>query len=277
MSQGETAVSISRIENPEFQSSDLLETRLIDAAARGRTSVPSDVHGVLPHVGRNSYSSATVSDLLKGAQRGDQVAWKALVDRFTPLVMGIARTYRLTTNDAVDVSQTVWLQLFLHLVTIREPEALPGWIATTARRASLQLTMSISRTIPVNPIDETVRNLHAVDAEVDARVLRSEMLQAVRDGLAELPGPQRDLLVLLASSPRLSYRDISERLGIPVGSIGPTRARAVARLRATRALQAFSGSLPDPEQTSSDALAAAGAAPRQPRTRDLFLTTRRVA
>jgi RNA polymerase sigma factor (sigma-70 family) len=162
----------------------------------------------------------------------------------------------------VDVSQTVWLQLFLHLVTIREPEALRGWIATTARRASLRLTMSISRTIPVNPMDETVRNLHAVDAEVDAHVLRTEMLQAVRDGLAELPAPQRDLLVLLASSPRLSYRDISERLGMPVGSIGPTRARAVARLSATRALRAFSGSLPDSEPTPRDPLAVAGAAPR---------------
>jgi RNA polymerase sigma factor (sigma-70 family) len=214
---------------------------------------------------------------LQTAQQGDEAAWEAMVDRYTPLVLGIARTYQLPSNDAMDVSQTVWLQLFLHLGTIKEPEALPGWIATTARRASLRHTMSLSRTIPVNPLDETVGTLYAVDAEVDAHILHTEELDAVRDGLAELPAAQRDLLVLLASSPRLSYVDISERLGMPVGSIGPTRARALARLRATQALQALSGPLPDSEQTPRAPSTAAATTPGQTRTRARFPSSRWVA
>jgi RNA polymerase sigma factor (sigma-70 family) len=200
------------------------------------------------HVGAKDYPSSTAGELLTGARQGDQAAWDEMVYRYTSLVMGTARAYRLTSNDALDVNQEVWLQLLLHVATIKEPEALPGWIATTARRACLRLATSVSRTVPVSPIDKSVQDLQAVDAEVDAGILRTEMIEAVRDGFAELPTAQRNLLVLLASSPPLSYRDISKRLGMPVGSIGPTRARALARLRTTRALQPFLCSSPGSEQ-----------------------------
>lgn len=262
MSQGGTAVPIARRGDPNFQSFESEEGSARGEVAQEATTDRSAVRCQSAHNGAKEYSSATASDLLKGARQEDLAAWEELVHRYAPLVMGIARTYRLTSDDAVDVCQAVWLQLLLHGATIKEPEALPGWIATTARRACLRLATSVSRTVPVSPIDATMQNLQAVDAEVDAQILRAVVMEAVRDGLAELSPTQRNLLVLLASSPPLSYRDISERLGMPVGSIGPTRARALARLRTTRALQPFVRSSPSFEQASCQHSADADVASR---------------
>src|SRR3954452_9803825 len=185
MSQGGTAVPITRIGAPDFRSIDLRERSALDGAVRDAISGRGTVQRRSRHVGTEDYSSATAGELLTGARQGHQAAWDEMVYRYTSLVMGIARAYRLTSNDALDVNQAVWLQVLLHVATIKEPEALPGWIATTARRACLRLATSASRTVPVSPIDKSVRDLRAVDAEVDAGILRTEMLEAVRDGFAE--------------------------------------------------------------------------------------------
>jgi RNA polymerase sigma factor (sigma-70 family) len=196
------------------------------------------------HCGPNGRRSlhqdgTTVDELVEGARRGDQAAWNALVRRYSPLVLAVIRAYRLCEKDAEDVSQIVWLRLIEHLGRIREPRAAPKWIMTTARHEAQRVVGTVRRIVPMDPLAKTAPHLQTNQAEVDADLLRAEQRQALRDGLAELPAAQRRMLLLFAADPPLSYRQISHELGIPVGSIGPLRARYLQRLRATAALRPF--------------------------------------
>jgi RNA polymerase sigma factor (sigma-70 family) len=181
--------------------------------------------------------------LVQAAGRGEPCAWSRLVQRFTPLVRSVASRYRLGEHDTEDVAQVVWLRLVEHIQRLREPLALPGWIATTARHESLRMARASGRTLLVDPLDDTsAREFAGHHPEVDAHLLQDEEVEAVREGLADLPTRQRDLLLLLVADPPLSYREISARLGMPIGSIGPTRARTLARLEATPAVTRYVGS-----------------------------------
>lgn len=180
--------------------------------------------------------------LVAAARDGDQGAWDAIVDRFIPLVFSVISRHRLRGADADDVNQTVWLRLVEHLGDIRDPMALPGWIATTARNECLRHIDRSRRTTPVDPQESSALDEEPDPADLDDSMLRAEALQALRDGLAELTPSQRDLLLLLLEDPPIPYAEISERLGIPVGSIGPTRGRALEKLRQTSAL---SGLMPE--------------------------------
>ncbi|MBA3781007.1 MAG: sigma-70 family RNA polymerase sigma factor [Nocardioides sp.] len=183
----------------------------------------------------------TVSALVVAARDGDSVSWDALVDRFLPLVHGVISRYRLSPADAADVNQTVWLRLVEHLADLREPAALAGWLMTTARRESLRLLKVRNRSLPVDPQAAT---LDVVDDEdVAEALLRDERAQVLRAALSEVPAERRELLTLLSTDPPTSYDEISRRLGIPVGSIGPTRARALSQLRGTRALRSWTDSM----------------------------------
>jgi len=178
-----------------------------------------------------------ITGLVAAAARGDQDAWNELVERYSPLLVGVIRQYRLTANQLDDVAQTVWLRLVEHLGDLRQPEALPGWIVTTARRESLRMSAAERRLTPFSPL-EGVQPV-ADTAEPDQELLRAERHQALLGGLAELPTRQRNLLMLLVNDPPLSYAEISERSGIPIGSIGPTRSRALERLRRTQPIKQF--------------------------------------
>jgi RNA polymerase sigma factor (sigma-70 family) len=182
-----------------------------------------------------------VSDLVAAAAGGDRGAWDGLVERYMPLVLSVVRRYRLNDKDAEDVSQTVWLRLVEHLDKIREPRALPGWISTTTRHEALAVIKAGRRTEPVDL--ESFLQYVVVDGPlIEDDLLRIERAQALRDGLDELSPDQRRLLLLLVSDPPTSYQDISKHLGMPVGSIGPTRARCLRRLRATPSVQSLFGS-----------------------------------
>ena len=181
-------------------------------------------------------SDITVDVLVARARQGDQAAWNALVHRYLPLVLAVARAYRLRETDAEDVCQIVWLRLVEHLGRIRDPRAVPKWIVTTARHECQRLARRLARTVLVDPLDYEPQ---PDQADLDAGLLRAEQRQALRDGLALLPTVHREMLLLLAADPPLSYRDISEVLGIPIGSIGPTRARCLQRLRVSSALHPY--------------------------------------
>jgi RNA polymerase sigma factor (sigma-70 family) len=189
--------------------------------------------------------------LVSRAQEGDQDAWDSIVERFLPLVGAIARRHRLAPTDGDDVGQTVWLRLVEHLGDLREPAALPGWIRTTARNECLRLLAARGRTRVVDP--QTGGLDTVTDDLTDAELLAAERRQALRDALAELPEGRRELLLLLLLDPPLAYEEISRRLGIPIGSIGPTRARAFAQLRDTEALRNLSEGSLGPEPTGDRA------------------------
>jgi RNA polymerase sigma factor (sigma-70 family) len=186
-----------------------------------------------------SQDDIEIAELVTRARTGKHEAWTALVEHFHPLVRAVARGYRLAESDVDDVGQNVWLLLVQHVGRIREPKALPAWLITTARRESLRLIRQQRRTTPVDPFVDVPEIESAPDDDVDARLLRVEEAQVLRQGLDELPPIQRDLLLLLTSERSPSYREISAVLTMPIGSIGPTRARGLARLRATSAVREY--------------------------------------
>ncbi|MEZ0577655.1 RNA polymerase sigma factor [Nocardioides sp. MH1] len=183
-----------------------------------------------------------LANLVPAAREGDQHAWDTIVERFLPLVGAIIRQHRLSDADGDDVSQTVWLRLVEHLGALREPDALPGWIRTTTRNECLRVINARGRMRPVDPQAD-----HGLDAVVDdmadAELVAAERRQVLRAALSELPAGRRDLLLLLLEDPPVPYEEISARLGIPIGSIGPTRARALDQLRSTPSLRGLG---PDP-------------------------------
>jgi RNA polymerase sigma factor (sigma-70 family) len=177
-----------------------------------------------------------VADLVAFAKDGDQQAWDALVHRYTPLVWSICRRYRLSRADADNVGQDVWLQLVTHLDTIRDPAALPGWLATTTARESAR---AARRARELWPLPDPGHLPDPTAATAEQELLQAERHAALRQALADLPPSCQRLLALLLEDPPPSYATISARLGIPVGSIGPTRARCLHKLRRHPAVAAL--------------------------------------
>ena len=176
-----------------------------------------------------SISAEHISDLVQRARAGDDDAWTALITRFRGLPSAIARSYRLTGYDVEDVEQTTWLRLFESIDRLRSPERLPGWLATTARRECLHLLRSGSRealTDDITRADDTGR----FDDPGD-ELIAGEVRTIVRNAVQTLPDSPRRLLETLLASPDSTYADVSRSLDMPQGSIGPTRARGIDRLR----------------------------------------------
>ena len=183
------------------------------------------------------YDPADITLLVAAAEQGDEGAWGEIVDRYTPLVVSVALRYRLSSAELQDVSQTVWLRLVEHLSSLREARALPMWLITTAKREALRTAMASSRVRPSDPQDETWTQRLVSEDDPDADMVRSERHAALLDGFATLSPRQRELLTLLSEDPPVPYAEISRRMGIPIGAIGPTRARALERLRQTPSVQ----------------------------------------
>jgi RNA polymerase sigma factor (sigma-70 family) len=188
--------------------------------------------------------TCSVGELVRAARSGDQGSWNDLVDRFLPLVTRLISRFRLYGADAEDVNQTVWLRLVEHLDTIREPEAVPGWIATTTRHECLAVLRRRGKALPVDPTTGSSFDRLPEEEDPCEELLRDERHRALRAGLAELPEDRRALLLLLLEDPPPSYAEISRRLGMPIGSIGPTRARALDHLRTTGALHSLLATAP---------------------------------
>jgi RNA polymerase sigma factor (sigma-70 family) len=173
------------------------------------------------------------ANLVRAAAAGDETAWNQLVDRHLRLVWSITRGYRLSDCDAGDVVQTVWMRLLENIDRVRDPDHIGGWLATTTRRECLRTIALRRRTSPVPQDDATLAALQDPDAtELGAGIVREQAACAVHQALQRLPVRWRLLLELLMADDPPSYEEISRRLDMPVGSIGPTRGRALLRLRA---------------------------------------------
>ena len=171
-----------------------------------------------------------VSDLVTRARDGDQRAWDDLVARYLGMVHAICRGYRLSSDDAADVNQVVWLRLVEHLGRIRTPDAVGGWIAATARNECLRVIRLSGRTVLTG--DEAhLDHLDVRDTGIDTGLLVYERDRALIAAFARLGGRCQRLLRLLMADPPPSYDEIAAALDMPVGSIGPTRGRSLEQLR----------------------------------------------
>jgi len=179
----------------------------------------------------------SVTDLVTSARSGDKQAWDALVKRYAPLIWSICRQYRLDDSGIEDVGQAVWLRLVEHLADLRDPAALPGWLATTTRRECCRVQRATCR-LPAG--GRVLGDMPAAQTKTaEHELLVTERHAALREALARLPLSGQRLLSMLSADPPLPYTEISARLGVPVGSIGPTRRRCLDKLRRDPAIAAL--------------------------------------
>ena len=171
---------------------------------------------------------AVPAELLAAARAGERDAWDRLVERYARLVWAVARGFALSAADAADVSQTTWLRLVEHLDKLREPEHLGGWLATTARHECLRVLRRNGREIVGVDAD---LDFEAGEPTPEAVVLDNERDRVLWQSLGEISQRCQVLLRALAAAPPPSYQDVSAALGMPVGSIGPTRARCLDHLK----------------------------------------------
>lgn len=169
-----------------------------------------------------------LGQLIHAAASGDQAAWDEIVDRFSGLVWATARAHRLSRDEAADVAQTTWLRLVENLDRIRDPDRLGAWLATTARRESLR---AIRRGTREQPSDELDLFQAPTGDAFDRLLLDRERDGALWRAFATLSDRCKTLLRLLVADEEPSYEEIGAALGMPVGSIGPTRIRCLDKLR----------------------------------------------
>lgn len=174
-------------------------------------------------------NDAPVADLLARAAVGDHAAWNALVEKYSRLVWFVVRGFRLDDAAAADVTQTVWLRLVEHCDRIRHPERLPGWLAATARNEALRVLKQQRSLTPTASMSDLADR---TTMELDETLVDNEMQRAVLRAFTRLPDDAQQLLRLLITEPPLDYATISDLIGRPIGSIGPTRQRILSRLRA---------------------------------------------
>ena len=168
--------------------------------------------------------------MIRAAGDGDEAAWGAIVDRFAGLVWATARAHRLAPADAADVAQTTWLRLVEHLDRIKDPERLGAWLATTARRECLRHIRLRGREFAT--AEDALFEAPSEDRAEQALITR-ERNAALRRAFARISERCQALLRLLAAPEPPSYDEIASALGMPIGAIGPTRARCLDQLRRT--------------------------------------------
>lgn len=183
----------------------------------------------MPGSGTSVSHQTAIGELVGAAGAGDNEAWREILRRYNGLVTHVARSYRLSPADQADVVQNTWVRLFEHITTLRQPERLGAWLATTTRREVLRVVRRIRAHVPMTGREDHELNL--VGPEPELAILEAEQRHELLTAMDLLPPQHGALLRLLVADPPLSYQDISGLLGIPIGSIGPTRARCIGFLR----------------------------------------------
>ncbi len=169
-----------------------------------------------------------VEALVLASRSGDQEAWAQLVDRLSPLVWSVARSFGLDRHDAVDVSQTTWLQFARHVASIAEPRKAPGWLTTTARRECIRMVKASRRETPT---PSAALDWMGTDDPVDHEVEADAERRLIWDVVNELPENCRVLVKMFLTDPPPSYETVAEVLQISVNAVGPKRSRCLGGLR----------------------------------------------
>jgi RNA polymerase sigma factor (sigma-70 family) len=178
------------------------------------------------------------SDLVKRAATGDRSAWEKIVDAYNGLIWSIAHSHGLDARDVADVTQTTWLRLVEHIDRLTEPDRVAAWLVTTARRESLRTKQRAERMIlmgdlglPVDATESVEWATESFEDDLTDDLVRAQQERLFQAAFAQLPSRSQQLMRLLMSEPAPSYAEVAEQLDIPVGSIGPTRMRCVAKMR----------------------------------------------
>jgi DNA-directed RNA polymerase specialized sigma24 family protein len=183
-----------------------------------------------PDVDHAASWPATTGELLHAAADGDQLAWRELVHRFEPVVSGTILDLGLQPADARDAAQRTWLQMVENHSKIRKPEALGGWLRTTARHECLRIIRERWRLDPLDDPDGVAFRDPGVD--VEQTVVDADTVRRLRHLISTLPPRSALLLTELFRDEPPGYAELARLTGIPIGSIGPTRGRALHLLRA---------------------------------------------
>lgn len=192
-----------------------------------------EVGSVRPADAARTARRARLAELLVSAQAGHRDALNQIVTELTPLLWHITRAKGLDRSTCEDVVQTTWLRLLGHLADIRTPEALTGWLATVARREAERLRTLGMREPPL--AEESLAGVQdsrpVTDEPADERICREERRLVLWRAVRRLPGRCQELLRVVAFTDRPDYDAVATALGMPRGSIGPTRGRCLAKLR----------------------------------------------
>jgi RNA polymerase sigma factor (sigma-70 family) len=199
---------------------------------------------------RRSGHERELEVLVRAARAGDPDASTRLVQRFDGMLRGLARSYRLAPSDVDDVVQQTWLVLFEAIDQVREPAAIGAWLATTLRRVALRrIQLHVREHLTDDP---QLGDTSDAERPAETRLLALERHAALTSALSSLPERQGDLLRILFTQPTLGYRNVANLLRMPIGSIGPTRARSLARLARDAQLRQLCDAMAGPPARRSD-------------------------
>lgn len=185
--------------------------------------------GVIDGVGGLAGREPQQAVVVQCCRRGVEGAWESVVEEFTPLVWSIAKSFGLLPDDCADICQSTWAHAVTSIDRIRQPSRFRTWIVTVAKRESIKHLQFAARHVLVADVESGVTGVDHRGPE-EIAVERADH-RRVRAAVLRLPSLHRELLRMLISDPAPSYDEISRRLAIPRGSIGPTRRRALLRMR----------------------------------------------
>jgi RNA polymerase sigma factor (sigma-70 family) len=182
--------------------------------------------------------NTTLDELVVQARAGDAAAWHEIVRRFDDTIQRVVRAHGLDSPTRRDVVQQTWLTAVAQLGAVRSADALGAWLRQIARRECRRTVARRRRELAEQRKHHFVSDTENYELEISSdrptpedEALRAEQRALLRVAWRNLPARDRVLLTLLMDEPRRPYAEISRDTGLPVGSIGPTRARCLARLR----------------------------------------------
>jgi RNA polymerase sigma factor (sigma-70 family) len=179
-----------------------------------------------------STTTPNPEELVDRIRAGDESAWRDLSDRYEPLLRWFARQHGLSAEDASDVVQLTWLRCLEHIDQLTHKERLSGWLAAICRRECMRLATKGRREVPLGEPDmASLMADRRGEWDPCAEAVRRDERHRLYNAINALPERQRMVVVEVLRREDKSYVDLSHRLGLPVGSIGPTRQRALTRLR----------------------------------------------
>ena len=176
------------------------------------------------------------ASLVRQAQSGAPNALGELMRLCFPLVRSRAAVLLGSRGDPDDVAQEVFERLLKNVHALREPEGVIAWLMVVTRRTAIEMSRKSAGAVPHAELGDIVASIESTEDEALSRCVRSQARNSVRDALAQLTEADRRLLVLLHRDDRPHYAEVSEVVGRPVGSLGPTRQRLLRRLRNSPAL-----------------------------------------